>query len=153
MRIATASGLQINIGRTAPLTRGLRETLNRLADKDLYFVAPAEAFWVETLSNPKKPSIWAGKGPSFDSNGDYWVTPTNFWQVLDNGYMTHYKNDAERAVEMFRDNRVDMTKVFNGQREHDPMRSGDWDDGNRSDGKRGRNDRYKTNRHNRVAIW
>lgn len=139
MQIATASGLSIKIGQTAPITRGLRETLNRLSGQNLYIVPPTETYWVETLSNPKKPSIWAGKGPSFDSDGDYWSTPTCFWRILENGYMTNYKNDNDRDTEFFRNNSVDPTQTFEGSRERESIGFDSWyDDGNRSYGKRGR---------------
>jgi hypothetical protein len=142
MQIATASGLSIKIGLTAPVTRGLRETLNRLSGKDLYIMLPVETYWVETLSNPKKPNIWAGKGPSFDSDGDYWSTPKYFWRVLDNGYMTNYKNDNLRHTELFSNNNVD-TQTFDGSREREPIRFDSFhddenQDDNRSNGKRGR---------------
>lgn len=84
---------------------------------DHKIVTSPETRWVETLSNPKKPNIWAGKGPSFDSDGDNWAR-----RILDNGYMTHYKNDAERAMEMLRDSRVDMTQTFEGSQEREPVR-------------------------------
>lgn len=116
MRIATASGLNINTGLTAPITRVLRETLNRLAGKDLYIVPPFETYWVKTLSNPQKPNIWAGKGPRFDSDGDYYSSPTSYWRVLENGYMTNYKNDNDWGAEMFNNNSVD-TQTFEGSRE------------------------------------
>lgn len=154
MRIETAAGIQINTGRKAPLTRALRETLNRLSGKDLYIVSPSETYWVETLTNPKKPSIWAGKGPSFDSDGgnEYWDIPQNFWRVLKNGYMTHYKCDDERATEMFRDGRVDMIQTFEGSRNRESIGFDSmYDDGNRSDGKHGRNDRYKAKRSMKLS--
>lgn len=93
-------------------------TLTSPRAKSRKITPPAGARWVETLSNPKKPNIWAGKGPSFDSDGvrDY------FWRVLENGYMTHYKNDHERAAEMYRDSHVDMIQTFEGSCERDPMR-------------------------------
>jgi hypothetical protein len=146
MRIATASGLSINIGQTEPITRGLRETLNRLSGKNLYIVPPTETYWVETLSNPKKPNIWAGKGPNFDSDGDYWITPTSFWRILHNGYMTHYKNDFENNAELFRDKNVDA-QTFEGSRERESIGFDSWYDNGmrdenkedkRSHGKRGR---------------
>jgi hypothetical protein len=113
MRIATASGLNINTGLTAPITRGLRETLNRLTGKNLYIVPPAETYWVTILSNPEKPNIWAGKGPSFDSTDCRPMdTPKHFWCVLDNGYKKTYKNDDYRAVEMSLDSNVEMTQTF-----------------------------------------
>lgn len=81
-------------------------------------IASTETYWVETLTDPKKPNIWAGKGPSFDSDGGCW----SFWRVLENGYMTHYKNDDGRITEMFRDSNVDMTQTFEGSQEREPVR-------------------------------
>lgn len=124
-----------------------------LPAKNRKITVPAGTRWVETLSNPKKPNIWEGKGPSFDSYNPFWETNKSFWRILDNGYMTHYKNDEERAEAMFCDNPVDMTQTFNGSCNHERMRYDDWyDDGNRSDGKRGRNDRYKAKQSTKLSL-